>query len=278
MGIRNSGPARFALLGVSILTAAASLLSGAAPAVAQTASQGNGFCSPGQPPQFQGGFATLWQIIPEQMGQPLECEHLIDSLGNTQQLTTTGLAYYVKVINLSVFTDGTDHWTINNDGLVDWTDTPLPPGVVLPPLGSSKDYAIPLNTAGDLGDGWTVTVQSVTPNATAQILSTSNTNFQPAPNTQYVMAHVTATYTGQIPRRFDRYRLLLVGGSGSSYSSYENTCGVVPNPMPDSEVQPGASIQGNVCWTVNSADVPSLALYDEVLLITKQRYLFFAVR
>lgn len=275
MGMRLLGPARLVLIGASVLAVLGSAVVGPLPVSAQSTAA---FCQPGQVPQFSGGFATLYNVIPDQMGSPVECEHAIDTLGNTQQKTTTGLAYYVKIINLAVFTNGTDHWSVNNDGLLDWTgDSPYPPGMAPPPLGSSKDYAIPMNTPGDLGDGWAVALLSVTPNATAQVLATSNTNFQPAPGTQYFLAQISATYSGATSRRFDQYRLVLTGASGTPFTSYENTCGVIPNALPPAPVQPGSSITGNVCWDVTSSDVPSLILYDEVLLLAKQKYLYFAV-
>ena len=44
------------------------------------------------------------------MGEPLECERAIDDQGNTQQKTTTGLAYYRSKLNIACFTTGWDHW------------------------------------------------------------------------------------------------------------------------------------------------------------------------
>jgi hypothetical protein len=62
------------------------------------------------------------------MGDPLECEHAVDAAGNTQQRTSTGLAYYRKVRNLPCFTTGYDHWALAPDGsIIHWTGDAVDP-------------------------------------------------------------------------------------------------------------------------------------------------------
>ncbi len=68
------------------------------------------------------------------MGEPVECERATNPMGDTQQQTSTGLAYYRKNLNSACFTTGWDHWALVNGGLVHWTgdavDPPVEAGVV----------------------------------------------------------------------------------------------------------------------------------------------------
>jgi hypothetical protein len=85
--------------------------------------------------RFVGGIAALQQVLGRAMGEPLECEHAIDALGNTEQRTTTGLAYYRGTSNTAAFTTGWDHWALTSRGVVYWTGQPLepPPGAAAVP-------------------------------------------------------------------------------------------------------------------------------------------------
>ena len=61
------------------------------------------------------------------MGAPSECERVVDASGDTEQKTTTGLAYYRAKVNTPVFTNGVEHWALTSDGLVHWTSDELEP-------------------------------------------------------------------------------------------------------------------------------------------------------
>jgi hypothetical protein len=79
-------------------------------------------------PRFTGGMASLKAALGSAMGDPLECEHAIDQRGNTQQQTTTGLAYYLKELNAACFTTGWDHWSLLSGAVVHWSgDAVAPP-------------------------------------------------------------------------------------------------------------------------------------------------------
>lgn len=74
-------------------------------------------CLPSQP-RFTGGMGVLRAALGSTMGDPLECERSIDAQGNTQQQTTTGLAYRRKQFNETIFTTGWEHWALRDDGRV----------------------------------------------------------------------------------------------------------------------------------------------------------------
>ena len=55
-------------------------------------------------PRFMGGMLSLKSTLGDTMGDPIECEHAVSSDGDTQQKTSTGLAYYEHRINVACFT------------------------------------------------------------------------------------------------------------------------------------------------------------------------------
>jgi hypothetical protein len=78
-------------------------------------------------PRFAGGIAALKASLGTAMGDPLECERVVDGSGDTQQKTTTGLAYYRKAINVAAFTTGWDHWGLVDRGVVHWVGASIDP-------------------------------------------------------------------------------------------------------------------------------------------------------
>ena len=80
-------------------------------------------------PWFTGGMANQKQVLGPSMGEPLECERAVDAQGNTQQKTTTGLAYYRRQLNLTCFTTGYEHWGLALSGLLHWTGDSVEPPV-----------------------------------------------------------------------------------------------------------------------------------------------------
>jgi hypothetical protein len=96
------------------------------PTPARTATPAAALCSPARP-RFVGGLATLQAALGQSMGSPLECERAVDSQGDTQQKTSTGLAYYRQQLNVACFTTGWDHWGLTEHGVVHWTGDAVDP-------------------------------------------------------------------------------------------------------------------------------------------------------
>lgn len=159
----------------------------------------------------------------------------------------------------------------------------LAKGVLAPasPPGATREHPIPRGTSADTGDGWRITVLSVTPNATAAVLAANRYNTPPAPGYQFYIARVHIARTAPASQSFvlgGLGGLRTVGASGVAYSTYENSCGVVPDPLTTAEVFPGGAIVGNVCWQVRSSDVSSLVLYyDWYASSVKHQRLYFAL-
>jgi hypothetical protein len=83
-------------------------------------------CNAGQP-RFLGSIAALKARLGNIMGDPAACERQVDAEGNTEQLTTTGLAYYRRRLNEAAFTTGWDHWALDGNDLLQWAGNEVEP-------------------------------------------------------------------------------------------------------------------------------------------------------
>jgi hypothetical protein len=75
-------------------------------------------------PRFVLGFAVLKSQLGDIMGDPVEDEHGEEATCDTQQLTTTGLAYWrcaTGVLSFAAAPDGQEHWAWLGDHLVHWS-------------------------------------------------------------------------------------------------------------------------------------------------------------
>lgn len=116
------------------------------------------------------GFAQLKAEMGPIMGDPTEPEHGNPDSCDTQQLTTTGLAYWrcsSNLLTFAAFPDGAQHWAASQPaGLLEWTGDADPPPEALtitntsqaaseddPPLASACVATAPLPampcTSGD---------------------------------------------------------------------------------------------------------------------------------
>lgn len=147
------------------------------------------------------------------------------------------------------------------------TATPMPtPTVPTSPLGT-RSNPYPVGTEVEFAGSWHVTVLSVTSDATDLVLAENIFNEPPTPGRQFFIAHVRARYSGGGTDNFDgNFRLRAVGASAVGVTTFENSCGVVPNELPDPDVFAGGMLEGNVCWEIRSDDADSMVLYDDPFL------------
>ena len=147
-----------------------------------------------------------------------------------------------------------------------------------PPAMGSRTNPVPLGKEVALGDGWKLKVESATPDATAAVLESNDSNEPPKEGWQFFMARVKATYVAAGSDRFEAvFRLRTVGAVAVSYSGFENSCGEIPDELTETEVFTGGTITGNACWAIRSSDSASLVLYDAPAQPTPTR-LFFSLR
>jgi hypothetical protein len=157
---------------------------------------------------------------------------------------------------------------------------PAPPPPPPPPLGS-RDNPIPLGQSAPVGNGWTVTVTGVVPDATAQILAANQFNDPPAAGNQFFMISASGTYNGSGSSRLDSgFSMRAVGASQVAYTTFDNSCGVLPEPnleLDDPQVFAGGTVSGNAaCWQIRSSDASSLVMFYRPFL--EDQMTWFALR
>ena len=146
----------------------------------------------------------------------------------------------------------------------------------LAPDRGSRNNPIPRGEAAMLYGGWEVRVVGVIPNATELVLRENMFNDPPKPGYQFFIVTIEATYRGPGSARFDGgFRLRAVGPANVSYSTFEDSCGVIPDEISDREVFSGGTIRGNVCWQVLSSDAENLLMYDDPFLADRYVTTFF---
>lgn len=154
---------------------------------------------------------------------------------------------------------------------------PAPAKPPTSPVGT-RENPIPVGVAAPLGDGWVMRVVSTIPNATTAVLAENMFNDPPKPGFQFFIVRVEATYTGPGSKTFDgSFRLRAVGASAVSYSTFSDSCGVIPDEISRAEVFTGGTIAGNECWQIRTSDVGSLLLYDDAFLSDDTKRKFFSL-
>jgi hypothetical protein len=107
------------------LASAVSLITLLFPTASVLASQLSAACP------YRSGFADLKAQIGARMGNPSSCEYPDPKgTGDTEQTTTSGLAFWRKSTNTPTFTNGFDHWALTSNGLLYWTGDSVDPPVV----------------------------------------------------------------------------------------------------------------------------------------------------
>jgi hypothetical protein len=144
------------------------------------------------------------------------------------------------------------------------TETPEPTPTEIPTaLESDRTDPVLLGDTATIGD-WEVRVINIIPDATDEVMAANQFNDPPEEGHQFFLADVEVTYTGEEYDRFDgRFSLRAVGHEAVAYTTYYNTCGVIPDELGDPDVYTGGTISGNVCWQIRSSDAESLVMYYE---------------
>ena len=135
---------------------------------------------------------------------------------------------------------------------------PIPAGVA--------GWLVPVRRNEATGN-WIVKVVSVVPNATDTILSASNEYATPpGEGMQYFMATIHAEYIG-VGSDTLRPNWYFNALGDATKVFYETGCGnystTTPDALPVVEVIPGAMLNGNICWEIDSRDAPTLKMRFE---------------
>jgi hypothetical protein len=155
----------------------------------------------------------------------------------------------------------------------------------IPAEGAGLDPAPPsapgidINTPFGIGDtvpvgDWELTALSVTPDATDAVMEENQFNEPPQPGYQFYIVEISATYVGDQSEALALGpSMSAVGGRAVAYG-YNATCGVIPNAVDDfTELFPGGTVQGNLCWEVAATDIDSMVLIvDPIFSFDEERY------
>lgn len=127
----------------------------------------------------------------------------------------------------------------------------------------TRTNPIPVGKAVSVGD-WTLTVERVQPDGTELVLMENQFNDPPLDGRQFFLIDVSATLQGEEASSvIADLSFKAVGQSNVAYSTYDPSCGVVPNELGFDEVFPGGTLEGTVCFQVEEQDVGSLVMYVE---------------
>ena len=154
--------------------------------------------------------------------------------------------------------------------------TPIPPETGGP--AGTRGNAYPIGETIAVG-GWDITITHAAEDATAEVLAENSFNEEPADGRQFFMIGIEATYNGTASDSlFASTSFSTVGPLAVAYTG-EDTCGVVPGEIEVfSEVFPGGTVAGNLCWSVRSEDVDGLVFYAQEAVSLDGEPLFFDLR
>jgi len=147
-----------------------------------------------------------------------------------------------------------------------------------PAVGSGRGNPFPLGTSALRPDGWEIQVVSSIPDATSQVLAENMFNDPPKPGYQFFITRVRATYRGANSTSFDgTFRLRAVSAAGSTYSTFNDSCGVIPDPISSNRAFNGGTVEGNICWAIPTTAANNLVMYDDSFLSKDSDIRFWAL-
>ncbi len=139
---------------------------------------------------------------------------------------------------------------------------------------------VPLGDEADIGGDWTLKVVDVVPDATDQVMAENQFNEPPAEGRQFFVVTVALTNNSEKPASPSSVvGFSAVGASAVAYESSEDRYGVIPGELPSSEIFPGGTTEGALCWSVRPDDVESLVMYtDSYVTFDEEDRVYFALR
>jgi hypothetical protein len=116
----------------------------------------------------------------------------------------------------------------------------------------------PIGMAADIGEGWTLTVNTPASDVTDAVLAANDFNAPPPDGFRFIGVNVTYAYSGEGSASGFSVSANAVGDSNLSLS---NQCGVTPDAIDlMADLFSGGSVSGGLCFVVPSGS-PNLVLY-----------------
>lgn len=129
---------------------------------------------------------------------------------------------------------------------------------------TSRDAPAAFGDWVTVGD-WDVRVVRTDFDATPEVMAENQFNDPPVSGNVFVLANFDAVYHGDgLASPMWDLSFNAVGDSAIAYSESDPGCGVIPNHvMNQPNVFPGGSVSAGACWSVASADIPTLVMFVE---------------
>ena len=141
--------------------------------------------------------------------------------------------------------------------------TPTP----TPPLLGSRENPVQFGTEVDVknadDDHWRIAVIDTVPDATELVLGENPYNDPPEEGFRFYVVTIRAQYLGPGSTHFSGSNLRALGVGGVVSTTFQNSCGVIPDDLPTPELFTNGTVEGNVCWEVADDDVDSLQMFLE---------------
>ena len=147
------------------------------------------------------------------------------------------------------------------------TPTPTPTATPTPPPLGSRQNPVRFGTEVDvknaLNDHWRIAVIDTVPDATRLVLGENPFfNNPPKEGFRFYIVTIRVQYLGPDSTSFGgSYRLKALGVGGVVYTTFADSCWVIPDDLPDPELFTNGTVEGNVCWEVADDDVDSLQMF-----------------
>jgi hypothetical protein len=144
-------------------------------------------------------------------------------------------------------------------------------------LVGSRDNPVPMGTSVDMSNNWEITVLSVIPNATNEMVYGENhrgSGFVRDPDEEFFIVKIQAKYIGPGSSRFNNY-LSAVGSASLGYTpiSINQGEGAIPDYISRQEVFSGGVLTGILVWIIPPAHADHLVMYDPIIDINKRTYM-----
>jgi hypothetical protein len=202
-------------------------------------------------------------------------DYFSDDNGNTHEVNINKAAAAGFTTGLGSGRYGPDQ-TVRRDQMASFISRMLARAVDRAPGGRLAPY--PMGTRTLLIDNWEVSFISSVRDATSIVMAENQFNDPPAAGRQFFMARIRATYRGSGSSYLDAgYRFRALGPAGVVYTTFDDSCGVIPDEYPDRETFRGGTSEGNLCWQVRSSDASSLVAFDDADFERRPNRPYFAL-
>jgi hypothetical protein len=120
------------------------------------------------------------------------------------------------------------------------------------PVGMSRDNPVARGDSYIVPEGWELKIVNFKYDATQDVLNENQFNSPPRQGHHFSIVRVKITNVSATdPANPDpSFAFRMVGSENVGYTTFGNSCGVIPDPIPENAVFRGGSVEGNVCYEV----------------------------